>query len=93
MSTVRMHVESQIEIALYKRRDKSFCLTDKPLITLYMALGCLYGYCTYFLVLKPGRKYALISQYVLKSYVGALNNPRLRYIDVYPLCHLTDSQL
>ena len=34
-----MHVESQIEKALYKQRpekDKNFCLTDKLLIALYM---------------------------------------------------------
>ena len=41
-----MHMESQIEKALSngdQKEDKSFCLTDKPLIALYMALGCLDG--------------------------------------------------
>ena len=51
------------------RKKTRFCLTDKPLIALYMALGYLDGYCTYFLVLKPGRQYALIFQCVLKSWV------------------------
>ena len=55
-------MELQIEEGLYKQgseEDNSFCLTNKPLIILYMALGCLNGKCAYFLVLKPGRKYAL----------------------------------
>ena len=58
-------MESQIEKALYKwrpeRRQALLLGTDKPLIVYYMALGCLDGECAYFLVVKPGRKNALIS--------------------------------
>ena len=68
-----MYMKSQIEKALYKwrpeRRQELLLGTDKPLIAYYMALGYLDGQCTYFLVVKPGRKYVLISKYALKSQV------------------------
>ena len=70
MCRVRVHMESQIKRALYKQqpeRDELLLDTDKPLIALYIALCGLHGQYTYFLVLKPGRKYAPISNYVLKS--------------------------
>ena len=76
-----MHVRRvKIEKTLYKRLPEnktSICLTDKLLIALYMALKLSRWLVRYFLVLKPGRKYALISQYALKSNAGALKNPRL----------------
>ena len=64
MSTVCMHMESQIKKLSTnsdQKEDKSFCLTDKPLTALYMALGYLDGQCTCFLVLKLGRKYRSFS--------------------------------
>ena len=45
--TLCMHMESQIKKALYKRwserRQESLLDTDKLLIALYIALGCLDG--------------------------------------------------
>ena len=62
-SPVCVHMESQIKKALYKRRPERrlelLLDTDMPLI--------LDGKCAYFLLVKPGRKYAVISKYALKS--------------------------
>ena len=50
--------------ALYRQRPERrlelLLDTNEPLIALYIAIGCLDGNCAYFLVVKPGRKYALI---------------------------------
>ena len=55
-----------------QEKDKS-CLIQihmyKPLIALYIAPGCLYGQCAYFLVVKHGRKYVLNSQVHLKTHI------------------------
>ena len=57
--------------ALFKqqpeRRLELLLDTDKPLIALYIALGCLDGKCTYSYLVEPEIKYALISKYALKS--------------------------
>ena len=70
-SSIHVHTSSRNSRKLStngdQTEDKSFCLTDKLLIALCTTLGCLDGQCAYFLVLKPGRKYAPISRHVLKS--------------------------
>jgi hypothetical protein len=47
----------------YQEKRRELLDTVKTLIALDVALGCLEGQCTYFLVVKPGRKHALISKY------------------------------
>ena len=39
-----------------QKEDKSFCLTDKPFIALYLTLSCLDGWCAYFTSTKTSKK-------------------------------------
>ena len=56
MHNYRVMIEIEVEKALYKRqigRIQELLLdTDKPLIASYV------HYCTYYLVVRPGRKHA-----------------------------------